>query len=46
MYRNLKRRPELIFVKVSRITKNVVAAYSETGRVFKNINELKNYTKR
>ena len=46
MFRNLNKEPEMINVMVSRTTKLVIKAWSETGRVFKNVEELKGYTKR
>lgn len=46
MFRNLRKQPELIYVEVSRNTKNVVKAYSETGKQFNTVDELKRYVKR
>ena len=46
MYRNTKKAPEMLNIMVSRVTKLVIKAWSETGREFKTIDELKEYTKR
>lgn len=45
MFRNNKKDPEKIYVKVSRTSKNVIAAWTDNKK-FNNIQELLNYTKR
>lgn len=46
MYRHNKKEPEMLFVDVSQNSKLVLGAYTNRGRKFNNIDELKKYTKR
>lgn len=46
MFRKNKEAPEMLFVKVSPTSKLVLSAYTNKGKVFNNIDELKKYTKR
>ena len=45
MFRNLTKHPEMIYVEVSKISKSVINAWTNKGIKFKNIEELKKYTK-
>lgn len=46
MFRKNKEAPEMLFVEVSKVSKLVLAAWTDKGRKFNNINDLKNYTKK
>lgn len=46
MFRENKKDPEMLYVKVSTYSKLVLDAYTNRGKTFKNIDELKQYTKR
>ena len=46
MFRETKKDPEMLFVEVSKASKLVLKAWTDKGRKFNNIDELKNYTKR
>ena len=46
MFRKNKEKPEMLFVEVSQNSKFVLKAWTDKGRKFNNINDLKNYTKR
>ena len=46
MFRKNKEQPEMIFIEVSRASKLVLKAWSNKGVTFKNIDELKKYTKK
>lgn len=46
MYRKNKENPEMLFLEVSQSSKLVLKAWTDKGIVFKNIEELKIYTKR
>ena len=46
MFRESKKDPEMLFVKVSARSRFVIGAYTDRGRKFNNIDELKKYTKR
>lgn len=46
MFRDNKKTPEMLYVKVSPNSKLVLGAYTDRGKIFKNIEELKQYTKR
>lgn len=46
MFRKNKENPEMIFVEVSQASKLVLNAWSNKGITFKNIDELKKYTKK
>ena len=46
MFRDNKKTPEMLYVKVSPNSKLVLGAYTDRGRTFKNIEEFKQYTKR
>lgn len=46
MFRNTKKDPEMIYVEVSRVSKLVLKSWTNRGRKFNNIDELKTYTKR
>lgn len=45
MFRSNKKDPEKIYVKVSRTSKNVIAAWTDNKK-FNNIQEILDYTKR
>ena len=45
MFRKNKEQPEELFIEVSKTSKLVNKAYTNKGIKFKNINELKSYTK-
>ena len=45
MFRNNKKDPEKIYVKVSRTSKNVIAAWTDNKK-FNNVQEILDYTKR
>lgn len=46
MFRNTKKEPENLYIKVSRNSKLVLSAWLENGREFNSVDELKKYTKR
>jgi len=46
MFRKTKEAPEMLFVEVSKASKLVLGAWTNKGKKFNNINDLKNYTKR
>lgn len=46
MFRNTKEQPEMLFIEVSKVSKLVLKAWTNKGKNFKNIDELKKYTKR
>lgn len=46
MFRNLTKQPEMIYVEVSKSSKLVLKAWTERGKIFNNIEELKKYTKK
>lgn len=46
MFRKNKQDPEKIYISVSTKTKRVLGAWTDKGYIFKNINELKFYTKK
>ena len=46
MFRKNKEAPEMIYVKVSQASKLVLAAWSDKGKKFENVDELKQYTKK
>ena len=45
MFRENKKDPEMLFIKVSSNSKLVLSAYTDRGRKFNSVDELKNYTK-
>ena len=46
MYRFNKKDPEILYIEVSQASKFVLKAWTNWGKKFNNINDLKNYTKR
>ena len=46
MFRNNKKDPEMLYVKVSPTSKLVLESWTNRGKKFNNIEELKTYTKR
>ena len=46
MFREHKKDPEMLFVEVSKSSKLVLKAWTNRGKTFNNIDELKKYTKR
>ena len=46
MFRNTREQPEMLFVEVSKTSKLVLKAWTNKGKNFKSIDELKKYTKR
>lgn len=44
MFRNSKEAPEMLYVEVSKASKLVLRAWTNKGRKFNNVNELKKYT--
>ena len=46
MFRKNKENPEMLYVEVSQASKLVLKAWTDKGISFKNIDELKKYTKR
>lgn len=46
MYRFNKKDPEMLYVEVSQTSKLVIGAWTNWGKKFNNIDELKKYTKR
>lgn len=45
MFRNTRNEPEMLFVEVSQTSKLVLKAWTNRGRKFNNVDELKKYTK-
>jgi len=46
MFRDNKKDPEILYVKVSKASKLVINAYTNRGKKFNNVDELKKYTKK
>jgi len=46
MFRDTRKQPKMLFVEVSKASKLVLKAWTDQGKVFKDIDELKKYTKR
>ena len=46
MFRETKKEPEMLFVEVSKASKLVLKAWTNRGKTFNNVNELKQYTKK
>lgn len=46
MFRKNKEKPEMLFIEVSQSSKIVLKAWTDKGKKFNNVNDLKNYTKR
>ena len=46
LFRDTKKDPEMLFIKISPASKFVLGAYTNKGKIFNNIEELKKYTKR
>jgi len=46
MFRKNKENPEMLYIEVSQASKLVLKAWTDKGVSFKNIDELKKYTKR
>ena len=46
MYRFNKKDPEMLYVEVSQTSKLVIGVWTNWGKKFKNVEELKTYTKR
>lgn len=44
MFRNNKKKPIILFIEVSRISKLILNGWTDNGMKFSNINELKSYT--
>lgn len=45
MFRNLRRKPEILMIEVSKNSKNVIGAYTYRGNKFVTIEDLKRYIK-
>lgn len=45
MFRNLKRKPEMLMIEVSRNSGNVICACTDRGNKFPTIDDLKRYVK-
>ena len=45
MFRNTKEDPEMLLIEVSRASKLVLKAWTNKGKKFNNVDELKRYTK-
>lgn len=45
MFRSTRHKPEMLFVEVSRVSKLVLKAWTNRGKKFNNIDELKQYIK-
>ena len=45
MFRKNKEDPEMLFIEVSRVSKLVLKAWTNKGKKFNNVDELKQYTK-
>ena len=46
MFRRNKEAPEMLYIEVSQSSKLVLRAWTNKGKNFNNIDELKNYTKK
>jgi len=46
MFRKNKEQPEMLFIEVSKVSKLVLKAWTNKGKIFNNIDELKKYTKK
>lgn len=46
MFRDNRKDPEELYIEVSNTSKLVIKATTNKGKVFNNINELKQYTKK
>lgn len=46
MYRSNKKDPEMIYLEMSKSSKLILKAWSEKGKTFNNVNELKEYVKK
>lgn len=46
MFRDTRKDPEELYIEVSNASKLVISAYTNKGKVFNNIDELKQYTKK
>ena len=46
MFRDNKKDPEMLYVKVSKASKLVLNSYTDRGKKFNNVDELKKYTKK
>ena len=45
MFRNTKEDPEMLLIEVSRASKLVLKAWTDKGKKFNNVDELKRYTR-
>lgn len=45
MFRHNKKDPEMLYIEVSYVSKLVIRAWTNFGKVFDNIDSLKTYTK-
>ena len=45
MFRKTTKDPEMLFIEVSRVSKLVLKAWTNMGKKFNNVDELKRYTK-
>ena len=45
MFRNTKEDPEMLLIEVSRASKLVLKAWTNKGKKFNNVDELKRYTR-
>ena len=45
MFRNTKEDPEMLLIEVSRTSKLVLKAWTNKGKKFNNVDELKRYTR-
>ena len=45
MFRKTTKDPEILFIEVSRVSKLVLKAWTNMGKKFNNVDELKRYTK-
>jgi len=46
MFRDTRKDPEELYIEVSNASKLVIGAYTNKGKNFNNIDELKQYTKK
>ena len=46
MFRDNHNKPEELYIKISNISKLVIKATTNKGKVFNNVEELKQYTKK
>lgn len=46
MFRDTRKDPEELYIEVSNASKLVISAYTNKGKNFNNIDELKQYTKK